>query len=374
MSEPRLRVLIAGGGVAGLEALHGLHALAGDRVELTFIAPHDEFVYRPLAVEKPYGVGRIREVPMTRAALQVGADFVAGTVESVDPEDKAVKTSDGTEVEYDALLLAVGATPVPVVPNAITWDDRADSDIIGGLIRDIEEGYDHSLAVVIPPGPAWPLRGYELALLIALQANSMSAEHRTTLVTPEPAPLDVLGPGAAEPVLNELEKAGVVVLSANHVEVERGHTTTVVLEPSGQRVEVGRVLALPALHGRPILGIPTDEDGFIAVDEHCRVRGLDGVWAAGDATAFPLKSGGFAVEQADVAARDIAATAGAAVDARPFDPHSREELAGLPAGRFLKAQLAGHDDEGLTTALPSTDVPLLTYLQRDLLAGRRSKQ
>ena len=88
---------------------------------------------------------------------------------------------------------------------------------------------------------------------------------------------------------------------------------------------------------------------------------------------IPLKSGGFAVEQADVAARDIAATAGAAVDTRPFDPHSREELAGLPAGRFLKAQLAGDDDEGLTTALSSTDVPLLTYLQRDLLAGRRSK-
>ena len=373
MSERPLRVLVAGGGVAGLEALHGLHALAGDRVELTLIAPEDEFVYRLLAVEKPYGVERTRQVPLTRAAGQAGADFVAGTVASVDPEDKVVRTSEGTALEYDALLLAVGATAVPVVPNAITWDDRADAEEIGGLLQDIDQGYSHSLAIVIPPGPAWPLRGYELALIIALEAKGMSADHRTTLVTPEPAPLEVLGPRAVESVSNELEKAGVAVVSADSVEVERGHTTTLVLRPSGQRVEVGRVLALPALRGRPIAGIPTDEAGFIEVDEHCRIHGLDGVWAAGDATAFPLKSGGFAAEQADVAAQDVAATAGAAVEASPFDPESREGLAGLPAGRFLQARLAIGDDEGLTTALPSTGVPVLTYLARDFSAGWRGK-
>jgi sulfide:quinone oxidoreductase len=374
MSESPLRVLVAGGGVAGLEALHGLHALAGDRVELTFIAPEDEFVYRPLAVEKPFGVGRMRQVPLARAARQAGADFVAGTVETVDTDDKVVQTSAGDGIGYDVLLLAVGATAVPVIPNAITWDDRADSETIGGLIQDIDQGYSHSLAVVIPPGPAWPLRGYELALFIALEAHSMSADHRTTLVTPEPAPLEVLGPRAVESVSNELERAGVAVVSAARVEVERGQTTTLVLHPSGQRIEVARVLALPALRGRPISGIPTDDDGFVEVDEHCRVRGLDGVWAAGDATAFPLKSGGFAAEQAEVAAQSIAAAAGAAVEARTFDPGSREELAGLPGGRFLKAWLAVSDDEGLTTDLPSTEVPVLTYLARDLSAGSRGKR
>ena len=56
-----------------------------------------------------------------------------------------------------------------------------------------------------------------------------------------------------------------------------------------------------------------------------------------------------------------------------FDPDSREELAGLPAGRYLKAWLAIGDDEGLTTALPSTGVPVLTYLARDFSAGWRGK-
>jgi sulfide:quinone oxidoreductase len=133
------------------------------------------------------------------------------------------------------------------------------------------------------------------------------------------------------------------------------------------------VLALPALRGRPIAGVPTDRDGFIDVDEHCGVRGLEGVWAAGDATTFPLKSGGFAAAQADAAAQDRAATAGAAVEAQPFEPASHGELAGLPAGPFLEARLSTGGDEGLTTHLPATGVPVLTYLARDLAAGRRGE-
>ena len=47
---PPLRVLIAGGGVAALETVLALRALAGDRVKLELLAPDEEFVERPLAV------------------------------------------------------------------------------------------------------------------------------------------------------------------------------------------------------------------------------------------------------------------------------------------------------------------------------------
>jgi sulfide:quinone oxidoreductase len=371
MSKRPARILIAGGGVAGLEALHGLRALGGEHVELTLMAPEDEFVWRPLGASQPFPVGRSRHVPLTRAALQAGAVLVSATVEAVDPKRRVVKTSDEDERQYDALLLAVGATAVPVVPNAMTWDDRADGETIGGLLRDIDEGYVHSVAVVIPDGPVWPLRGYELALFIASEAAGMSADHRTTLITPEKTPLELLGRSAIASISRELESAGIAVESAARVHLEHGHPQTVVLKPSGRRVEVERVLALPALRGRPVRGIPTDRNSFIDVDDHCRVRGMQGLWAAGDATAFPLKSGGFAAAQADAAAEDIAAMAGAPVEAQPFQPGPHGELAGLPAGRFLEAQLATGDDEGLSTHLPATGVPVLTYLARDLAGGRR---
>jgi len=43
-----LRVLIAGGGVAGLETLLALRALAGDLVDLELLAPEPALWYRPL--------------------------------------------------------------------------------------------------------------------------------------------------------------------------------------------------------------------------------------------------------------------------------------------------------------------------------------
>jgi sulfide:quinone oxidoreductase len=373
VSESPLRVLIAGGGAAGLEALLAVHSLAGDRVELMLVAPDDEFVYRPLAAEEPFAVGRIRQVPLRDAARDAKAAFLAATIESVETDQKLVNTSEGTEpLQYDALVLALGAQAVPAVAHALTWDDRSDSETIGGLVRDIEEGYAKRLAVVIPPGPAWPLRAYELALFITLEATGMSADLETTIVTPEPSPLAILGTRVVDAVAKELEDAGVAVVSADHADVEPGHAATVVLQPSGQRFEVDRVIALPGLQGRPVAGVPADSQGFIDVDEHCRVRGVDGVWAVGDGTAFPLKSGGFAAEQADVAAEDIAAAAGAAVEPRAFDPVERGELAGLPSGCFLNEWLAEGDD-GLMTGLPtpSLGTPVLTYLQRDLEAGWR---
>jgi hypothetical protein len=92
-----------------------------------------------------------------------------------------------------------------------------------------------------------------------------------------------------------------------------------------------------------------------------------------EARARPHMEGGVGAcaEQADVAAEDIAASAGTDIDARPFDPSSRAQLVGLPAGRFLNEWLALGEDEALRTDLPASRVPILTYLARDLTAGWR---
>src|SRR5438132_14129244 len=85
-----LRVLIAGGGVAGLETLMALRGLAGDLVTLTLIAPEEEFVYRPLTVERPFSVGRMRSVGLPRAAQDAGATLLAARAEEVDPEARTI--------------------------------------------------------------------------------------------------------------------------------------------------------------------------------------------------------------------------------------------------------------------------------------------
>jgi sulfide:quinone oxidoreductase len=77
-------IVIAGGGVAGLEALLALRAIAGDRVRLTLIAPDPDFTYRPLAVAEPFALGHAHRVPLTRFAADAGAELVRDAVVGAD--------------------------------------------------------------------------------------------------------------------------------------------------------------------------------------------------------------------------------------------------------------------------------------------------
>ena len=109
-----------------------------------------------------------------------------------------------------------------------------------------------------------------------------------------------------------------------YTQVEHGH---LIVDPGGRSIDVDRVVSLPAPRGpaRSRASRPT-RDGFIPVDEHGRVAGLDGVYAAGDGTAFPIKQGGLATQQADAVAETIAAAAGAPVEPQPFRPVLRGML------------------------------------------------
>jgi sulfide:quinone oxidoreductase len=74
------------------------------------------------------------------------------------------------------------------------------------------------------------------------------------------------------------------------------------------------------------------------VNAYCRVGSEPDVYAAGDATQFPLKQGGIAAQQADVAATDIALRAGSTVEPTPFRPVLRGLLLTGMAARFLRAE------------------------------------
>ena len=111
------------------------------------------------------------------------------------------------------------------------------------------------------------------------------------------------------------------------------------LHPSGERLEVDRVVTVPVLDGPAIDGLPHDAAGFLPVDAHGRVTGSPGVYAAGDATDFEIKQGGIACQQADAAAEAIAAGAGVAIDPAPFAPVLRGLLLTEHDTRWLQRDL-----------------------------------
>src|SRR5437762_12470900 len=109
----RTRVVIAGGGVAALEALLALRADAGDLVDLTLVADTDTFAYRSLQVGEAFGVGRPQRYPLASLVEGARGRFVRASIASVSAGAREVRLDDGSRLPYDALLLALGARSVP---------------------------------------------------------------------------------------------------------------------------------------------------------------------------------------------------------------------------------------------------------------------
>src|SRR5215203_3899909 len=281
-------VVIVGGGVAGLEALLGLRAMAGDRVRLTLTAPEPEFSYRPLAVAEPFAMGHAYRVPLSQFAEDAGAELVIDATVGVDDREGRLRLRDGGERAYDAAVIAPGARPVPGVERAVTWWP-GDREAYGGLLRDIDEGYAKRVVIVVPPGAVWPLPAYELALMTAGQAADMGHDDvHVTVVTPERRALSLFGDEASEAVADELRGAGVELKTGA---VARRDKDGVVLEPAGERIEAQRVYAVPRLLGPAIDGLPADEEGFLLAGDDARVEGCQRTWAAGDGVVSPIKFG-----------------------------------------------------------------------------------
>jgi sulfide:quinone oxidoreductase len=313
-----MQVVIAGGGVAGLEGLLALRALAGDRVDLVLVAPDEEFTYRPLAVAEPFALGSAHRVPLSRFAEDAGADLVLEPVVRVDDAAGEVRLGNGATRSFDALLLAPGGRAVVGVEGATTWWPGGDHETYGGLLRDIEEGYSKRIAIAVPPGAVWPLPAYELALMTAGEARAMGQDDVTvTVVTPERTALSLFGEEAGDAVAQELKWAGVDLRTGV---VARREGSDVILEPDGDRLDVQRLFAVPRLVGPALDGVPFDDEGFIEVSEDGRVEGCGRTWAAGDGVVSPIKFGGLATHQARRAAAAIARLAGVEDAPDPGEP------------------------------------------------------
>jgi sulfide:quinone oxidoreductase len=346
-------VLIVGGGVAGLEAALALRHLSDDRIRTTMIAPNSEFVYRPMTVREPFGYAEAQRYPLAAIAQDAGVELKSDSFKWLDRDRRVVHTKAGDEVSYDALLLALGARLYPRYKHAITIDDGQLDELLHGLMQDIEGGYVHRLAFVIPSGKAWPLPIYELALMTAARAQDMNVEISITVATPEEAPLAMFGLGVSDSVRTLLEERGIRTITSAHCEVpEPGHLA---INPGSRRLDVDRIVALPELVGPSLPGVPAGaQRGFIPVDVHGKVRGIERVFAAGDATDFAIKHGGIAAQQADTAAQAIAALAGVADEPEPFRPviHGLLLTGGKP--RYLSADVTGgHGSSSQMTETPT---------------------
>jgi sulfide:quinone oxidoreductase len=353
-------IVIAGGGIAGLEALVALREDLGPDAQIELLEPATAFVERQRSVAEPFGGAAPRRFDLTRIAADHDAHLRPDALDSVDAERRRVRTVRGDEIAYEALLVAVGARPDVAIPGALTFAGARAVGAFSRLLDDLDEGRVERVAFALPTATTWPVPLYELALMTADRARRRVGA--LVVVTPERGPLEAFGSRIASHVWKLLTERRVAVCTET-VPVRTGAGGLLVR--GGETVQAERVVALPRLGGPFVGGLPHDKHGFLPTDEHGAVEGVAGVWAAGDGTTFPIKQGGLAAQQADAAATAIAAHCGADVRPEPFRPVLRGMLLDPRGARFLDERRG--DMPGTPLWWPPTKVaaPRLTrYLFR----------
>ena len=339
----RLRVVIVGGGVAAVEVLLALSELARHRVDITLLSRGREFLYRPVTVAEAFDRGEARAYELAEIlAYAGGGELVLGSLERVGADERIIVTVAGNRVQYDALIIATGANVSEPLPGAVTFRGRTDVRALREVLNELVARAARSVALTLPTGRTWPLPLYELALMTAVHLRERDPnDAEVWLVTPEREPLELFGPAAVRAIEPMLKARGIRLRTSARPELIRDGALVLV---GGDEVPAERVITLPELRGPRLQGLPGDQHGFVPVDNHGRVNGLEDVYAAGDVTTFPLKQGGLAAQQADAVAETIAAELGLPITPKPFSPVLRGLLMTGGAPLYLRAepqQLAG---------------------------------
>jgi sulfide:quinone oxidoreductase len=355
MSSEPANVLIAGAGLAGLEAALALRAFAGDAARVRLIDPGRRFRVPATATGRALGWGAGIDLRLADVVAGAGAELSAGRLEGVDPRSRLALLADGRALSYDALIVAVGSRAEPSLAGAIPFGGHDDAMAVRAAIDDLESGLaGHDghvrLAVVVPPGCTWPLAAYELALMAHDRLSAASEAVEVTVVTAEDTPLGILGPEASDAVARTLGRAGVAVRTG--AVVRRLHAGRLELAGGGY-VSADRVIALPRRRGPALAGLPADAHGFVRTARDGGVPGAPGVWAIGDGTTFPVKQGSIACAQADAVAGAIARGVGADVDEPSFEPLVTAWMADGDSATLLRADLRGGRTESAGVATPA---------------------
>ena len=337
MSRTRWRVAICGGGVAAIEALLAVRALFGLAPHVDLIAPNRRFVYEPLAVAEPFGMEQAGRFELTAVAGEYRAQLHIASLRTVEAQTHRITLSGGGRLAYDALLVAVGARACAWLPGALHFRGAADVSPFRELLAQLESAAVSRVVFAAPAELGWTLPTYELALLTAAR---VAERHLTgielTIVTPEGAARRFRPHGEPRDPRRARRSRD---SSARGLDREGGAARC-------SAARLGRHLrsrpgrrAFPA-EGAVCAGLPADDDGFIEIDDYARVIGLDDVYAAGDATTFPIKQGGIATQQADTAVETMAARLGAGVKPPAFRPVLRGALLTGIAPTYLRATIS----------------------------------
>lgn len=304
--------VIAGAGVAGLEAALALREFLGPEASVTLVGSTDTFHYRPLAVGEPFGLGTPHHHPIAPIAADLGMTFVHDGLATVDTGERTIRLASGTRLGFERLIVAVGAPPRAPSAFGVLFERSQHAAEFDEVLADLRAGLISRVVFVVPTAASWSLPAYELALMTAAWGNAARpGDVRVSIVSHEPTPLALFGSSASRAVAGVLDGAGIEFRGGAEPVLE----SDVLIRTGNHQIQAERVILLPEPVGPCLPGLPADRHGFARVDRWGRVPDAEGVYVIGDAAAHPVKQGGLAAQQATAAVRALS-----------YDAHLRDRL------------------------------------------------
>ncbi len=384
----KARVLILGGGFAGVATARALERVGSKRVDITLVSRENFMLFTPMLPEVATGSIEARDIMQPlRAAVHrgtsrsgfsefelgeaIGADLAARTVTIRHPI-----TQESKRIEYDELVLALGATDstmgVPGVERfAVPLKTIADAEIVRSRVvgalevaaktHDLLER-DRLLRFVIVGGN---FTGVELAG--ELQAFLGSILRYYPAIDRKQVELLVLESSGSllEHLPKQFGRYAAAVLSKRgvklllHEKVSAVDSRGVELR-DGKRIASGTILWAAGDKPSPlavILGLTTDKHGAIETSGDFAVTGAPNVWALGDCAAVPKPSGGTyaplaqnAIREGPLLARNIVARLRGRTT-RNFRYRELGQMASLGNRRAVAEMPGGHMVTGLAAWL-----------------------
>lgn len=310
------KVLILGGGFGGVVTAELLAKKLGMEHQITLVSRNSSFVFQPAMVRLAFGAIKADDVSfdLREAMFDRRVGFVEAEVARIEPHAHNVRLASGEvagDMSYDFLVCALGRrVATEDIPGFYEHAHHLltieSAQRFGRAIQNFHNGH----AVIGQcPGARLPVPVYETAFALSrlLDERGELGHTKITVVSPDNADAQFGDVEAADALRTALVAHGIEFQP--DFPIVRINPGTV--EATGNKFLTYDLLMLvPPFEGASAatrIGI-TDDQGFVRVDRHMRVRDVDGMYAVGDCVNFDgPKMGHMAVNQAEVVAANVVA-------------------------------------------------------------------
>src|SRR4029079_11896233 len=313
----RHRVLVVGGGFAGLYAAKGLSR--DDRIDLTLVDRRNFHLFQPLLYQVATGAlspGEIAQPLRSIFRRQKNTTVLLGEAVGIDVEAREVLMSDGGPIGYDTLVVAAGAhfayfghdDWARAAPGLKSLDDALDVRRRILIAFEAAEREDDPVTrrewvtfVVVGGGPT----GVELAGALGEIANDTlrtdfrsidPSQARITLVEALDRILPTYPPGRSRSAKKQLEKLGVEVRTGTRVVHIDDACVKVAIGDTEERWPARTVLWAAGVEVASFVkavaaatGAPQDKAGRVLVGPDLTIPGHPEIFVIGDAAVEPWK-------------------------------------------------------------------------------------